>query len=77
MTQVENSPPSKMKSVSREWEEAGEIKSLEKPMGEAPKDVGGVSRGEVMSRMHQLISLKTLGQGSIEGGMSGVNVEEP
>ena len=46
-------------------------------MGEALKDVEGVNGGESMSGTPWLISLITLGQGSIEGGTSGVNMEEP
>ena len=70
---MENSTPGKMKRMSR-VEEVGKIKSPEKPVGEALKDARGVSGCEVMSGMHQLISLKKPGRGSIEGGMSGVNV---
>ena len=65
------------KSMSRETEEVGEIKSPKNYARKAPRDVEDISVGEVMSGAHQLISLKILGQGSMEGEASGVNVEEP
>ena len=58
-------------------EEVGEIKSLEKFIGETLKDVGDINGGEVMSGTRRLISLKTPGQESTEGRTSNVNVEEP
>ena len=46
-------------------------------MGEALKDAEGVSSSEVMSGTCCLISLGILGQGSMKGEVSDVNVEEP
>ena len=65
-----------MKSMSRVAEEVREIKSLEKSMGKASREVEDVSVGEVMSGAHLLIRLKILGQGSMKGQGSTVNVEE-
>ena len=40
---MENSPPKKMKSMLGAKEEAGEIQSPEKSLGEASKETKGVS----------------------------------
>ena len=49
-----------MKSVLGEDEEERDTKSPKRSMGETPRDVGVMVRGEVMSGIAQLINLKTL-----------------
>ena len=58
MMQVEKSPSKKVKSMVGVEEEVGDLKSLENFMRESPKNVEGFFRGELMSGMRQLISLR-------------------
>ena len=61
MIQVENNPPRMTKSMLGVEEEVGEIKSLEKSMEKALRDVGDIGVGEAISGTHPLISLRMLG----------------